>query len=50
MREDENAFCETRMRKAKPMYRLMFATQFHIKDLAKRLKVLLKELGVHVAA
>jgi activating signal cointegrator complex subunit 3 len=50
MRDDENAYCETRMRKAKPMYRLMFATQFHIKDLAKRLRVLLKELGVHVAA
>lgn len=28
----------------------MFGTEFHIKDLSNRLKVLLKELGVHVAA
>ncbi|CAK75634.1 unnamed protein product (macronuclear) [Paramecium tetraurelia] len=49
-REDEEVYNEIRMRKAKPMYKLMFGTEFHIKDLSNRLKVLLKELGVHVAA
>lgn len=41
---------EERMRRAKPMYRLMFGTEYHIKELSNKLRVLLKDLGVHVAA
>ncbi|CAD8152858.1 unnamed protein product [Paramecium pentaurelia] len=49
-RQDDELYNEERMRKAKPLYRLMFGTEFHIKELSNRLRVLLKELGVHVAA